>query len=214
MWSPDAQCNLGETIASCLPCCQKDVYEGIPNQCPPWKSPALSFLVPEFPITMTLPKLALTSLVFVCNCIILLMHRTTRPCKALPPILTFLGCVIKHRILIRVLQDLLAMFFLFFFGGGGKLFRRILGTIPYQPKSNAAFNCVPNNHTTQMSAKKNIHGSELPVKKHFCPSPRFGNCVSNPYVWHMYEQIILTWWCICIALIIEINRIYALEIEK
>ena len=113
--------------------------------------------------------------------------------------------------------------FFFFWGGGGrkllsrilgKLLSRIFGKIPYQPKSKAAFNRLPNHHTTQMPAKKNIHGSHLAVKKHFRPSPRFGNCVSNPYVRHMYEQMILTWWYIRIALIIEINKIYALEIEK
>jgi len=48
--------------------------------------------------------------------------------------------------------------------GGGKLFSRILDTFPYQTKSKAAFNCVPNHHTTQMPDKKS-HGSELPVKK-------------------------------------------------
>ena len=76
MWSPGAQCNLGETIASLLPCFQKSGYEGIPNPCPSWKSSALSFLVPEFLITVPWSKLrwhhlSLSATASFCWCIAL-----------------------------------------------------------------------------------------------------------------------------------------------
>ena len=59
-----------------------------------------------------------------------------------------------------------------FFLGGRKLLSRILGKIPYQPKSKAAFNRLPNHHTTQMPAKKNIHGSQLAEEKNISAPPQ------------------------------------------